>query len=202
MTTNKNPWSNLGLMFTWLTIISLAGIAFLAVMVIELIESGRIVPYFLQAVLTYRTAWQSSTGNEFTGEVTAWFFGASAVPVAFHLISRTVLRYMPISIANKGFIRLINNSQRKYLMPWHTYLSIIALGLGALHLTLSSCNANPLPELGLILSGVLIASGLLFKWKAVPTSLRKPLYKFHASLIVSGVLLTILVTGHAVMGSD
>ncbi len=202
MTTNKNPWLNLGLAFTGLTLISLAGIAFLSVLVIELLESGLVVPNFLQAVSTYRTAWQNNTGNEFTGEATAWFFGASAAPVGLDLISRTVLRYAPISNTIKSFIRRINNLQRKYLMPLHTYLSVIALSFGVLHLILSSCISNPLPELGLILSGILVASGLLFKWKAIPTNLRKSLYQFHASLIVSGVLLTILFTGHVIMSSD
>ena len=87
-------------------------------------------------------------------------------------------------------------------MRFHTYLSILALGLGILHLNLSYCAANPFPELGLILSGILVATGLFFKWKAVPAALRKVLYQFHASLIVSGVLLVILYTGHAVMDSD
>ena len=87
-------------------------------------------------------------------------------------------------------------------MPFHTYLSILALGFGILHLTLSSCVANVLPEMGLILSGILVAAGLLFKWKAIPTKIRKTLYQFHASLIVSGVLLVILYTGHAVMDLD
>jgi hypothetical protein len=118
------------------------------------------------------------------------------------LISRTVIRYAPFGERVKGFIRRINNVQRKYLMPLHAYLSILALGLGILHLYLSTCAANPFPELGLILSGILVATGLLFKWKAAPTILRKALYQFHASLIVSGVLLAMLFTGHAVMDSD
>jgi hypothetical protein len=202
MTTNKNPWSNIGLAFTGLTLISLAGIAFLVTLVLELLDSGLIAPNFLQAVSAYRVAWQNSTGNEFTGEATAWLFGISAAPVGIDLVSRTVIRYAPVGEWLKGFIRRINNLQRKYLMRLHTYLSISALGLGILHLTLSACVANPLPELGLILSGILVASGLLFKWKAVPTGLRKSLYQFHASLIVSGVLLTILVTGHVVMDSE
>jgi uncharacterized membrane protein YidH (DUF202 family) len=113
-----------------------------------------------------------------------------------------VIRYMPFGEKVKGFIRRINNIQRKYLMPLHTWLSIMALGLGILHLTLSSCVGNPFPELGLILTGVLVTTGLLFKWKAVPSAIRKTLYQFHSSLIVLGVLLVILYTGHAVMGLD
>ncbi|MCX6064989.1 MAG: hypothetical protein NT121_04445 [Chloroflexi bacterium] len=202
MNSNKTPWLKPGLTVTGLTIISLAGIAFLAILIIELIESGPAVPHFLQAVLTYREDWRNSTGNEFTGEATAWFFGISAAPVGLDLICRAVIRYTPVGERIKSSILRLNNLQRKYLMPLHNYLSIIAFSFGFLHLILSSCVSNPLPELGLILSGILVASGLLFKSKAVPTTLRKYLYQFHASLIISGVLLIILVSGHAVMSLD
>jgi hypothetical protein len=202
MTTNKNPWANLGSAFAVLMIISLAGFALLAVLTTELVESGRSLPTFMQAYSSYRGALQASSGNEFTGEATGWLFGLSSVPVLVDLLSKTIFRYGPIGEKGKSFIRRINTLQKKYLMPLHTWLSLLALGLGILHLTLSSCAANPLPELGLILSGILVTSGLLFKWKAVPASLRKTLYQFHASLIVSGVLLAILFTGHAVMSSD
>lgn len=202
MIANKISWSILGLMFIGLTIISLAGFAWLAVLVDEMAESGLTAPNFMQAYVTYSEAWQDNNGNEFTGEATGWLFGASSVPVGLDLIYRTMVRYVPFGETVKGFIRRINNLQRRYLMPLHTWLSIIALGFGILHLTLSSCAANPLPELGLILSGILVATGLLFKWDTVPTTFRKALYKFHASLIVSGVLLTILFTGHAVMDLD
>ena len=202
MTTNKNPWSNISLIFSGLTLISLAGISLLTVLAIKLAEHGLVFPNFLQSITAYRTAWQNSTGNEFTGEATAWLFGISAAPVGLDLIFRTVIRHAPLGESITGFIRQMNKLQRKYLMPLHTYLSVLALGLGILHLYLSSCLSNPLPEIGLIISGVLVFSGLLFKWKAVPSSLRKLLYQFHSHLIVSGVLLTILVTGHAVMSSD
>jgi hypothetical protein len=193
----KITWSILGLVC-----VSLAGIALLAVLVDELAEIGWAFPNFLQAYFTYRETWQDSTGNEFTGEATALLFGASSIPVGVDLISRTVIRYMPVGERVKGFIRRTNNVQRKYLMSLHTYLSILALGLGILHLGLSSCISNPFPELGLILSGSLVASGLLFKWKIGPTRIRKALYQFHVSLIVSGVLLVILFIGHAVMDMD
>jgi hypothetical protein len=202
MTTSKTSRSVLSLAFIWLTIISLAGFTLLAVVVDELAEIGWAVPNFMQTYFSFREALQNNTGNEFTGATTAWLFGASTVPVGVDLISRTVIRYVPLGETVKGFIRRVNNIQRKYLMRFHTWLSILALGLGILHLTLSSCLANPFPELGLILTGILVTTGLLFKWKAVPSKFRKTLYKFHSSLIVLGVLLVILYTGHAVMDSD
>jgi hypothetical protein len=193
MITNKNSLSILGSALIGVMIISLAGIALLIVIVNELAESGRAVPGVMQTYFSYREAWQDNTGDEFTGETTAWLFGASSIPVGVDLISRTVIRYVPFGERVKGFIRRINNAQRKYLMPFHTYLSILALGLGILHLTLSTCLTNPFPEMGLILSGILVATGLLFKWKAVPTTFCKALYKFHTSLIVTGVLPVMLL---------
>jgi hypothetical protein len=202
MTTNKNSPSVLGSAFIGMMIISLAGIALLFVIAYELAESGWTVSNFIQTYSSFREALQNNTGNEFTGEATAWLFGASSVPVGVDLISRAVIRYIPIGGTTKSFLQRANNFQKKYLMSLHTYLSIAALGLGILHLTLSSCIANPFPELGLILTGILVATGLLFKWKAIPPIFRKSIYKFHASLMVTGVLLVILFIGHAVMGSD
>jgi hypothetical protein len=205
MITNKITWSLIGLAFIGLVIVSLVGIALLAVLADEFGEEMEISwasPSFMQPYDSFRQAVQDSTGNEFTGDATAVLFAASSVPVGIDLIAKTIIRYAPIKDSLKGFIRSINNVQRKYLMPLHTYLAIMALGLGILHLTLSACIANPFPEIGLILSGILVATGLLFKLKALPAKIRKALYKFHASLIVSGVLLVILLIGHMIMGLD
>jgi hypothetical protein len=126
-------------------------------------------------------------------------FGLASFPVAIDLISRPLVRNTSISEKLKGFIRQANNKQRKYLMRFHTYLSILALSLGLIHLILSTCKGNPLPEWGLMLSGILVGTGLLFKWRSIPSKFRKFLYQFHSSLVVSGVLLTILLLGHIVM---
>ena len=101
MITNKTSWSILGLAFIGLVIVSLAGIALLAVLVDELAESGWAVPNFMQAYFAYRETWQNSTGNEFTGEATALLFGASSIPVGVDLISRTIIRYLPFGETGK-----------------------------------------------------------------------------------------------------
>ncbi len=202
MTTNKSSSSVIGLAFAGMMVVSLAGIALLFVIAYELAESGRAVSSVAQTYYSFRNALQNNTGNEFTGEATAWLFGVASVPVFIDLIYRKVVQYIPIDGTLKSFLRRINNLQKKYLMPLHTYLSIAALGLGILHLALSSCIANPFPELGLLLTGILVVTGLLFKWASVPAFLRKSLYKFHASLTVTGILLVVLLAGHAVMGSD
>jgi hypothetical protein len=181
---------------------ALAGIALLVVIVDELAESEQTFPSIIQAYYSHRNSWQDSSGDEFSGEVTAFFFGASIIPLVIDLILRALVHYVPIGETVKKFIRRINRVQRKYLMPFHTYLSILALGCGILHLTLSTCAANPLPEFGLIITSILVTTGLLFKWYAIPKTIRKVLYQFHTSLIISGILLLILYTGHAVMVLD
>jgi archaellum component FlaF (FlaF/FlaG flagellin family) len=202
MTINKTSRSIFGLAFTGVMVTSFAAIALLMIIVYELAQSGRAISNFTQTYLSFREALQNNTGNEFTGEATAWLFGVSSIPVGIDLISKTMIRYVPIEGTLINFIRRMNNLQKKYLMPLHTYLSIAALSLGILHLALSSCIANPFPELGLLLTGILVTTGLLFKWMAVPVNLRRTLYKFHSSLIVSGILLAALYTGHTVMGFD
>ncbi len=86
MTTSKATLSILGLAFIGVMIISLAGIAILTVLVDELSESGRAVPNFIQTYFSFRDALQNNTGNEFTGEATAWLFGAASVPVGVDLM--------------------------------------------------------------------------------------------------------------------
>ena len=202
MTANKIFLSNLGSAFTIAIVISLTSLVLLVDVSNELAESGRESSKIFRNFFSFREALQNNTGNELTGEITAWLFGTSSVPVFIDLILRKIIRYGPFAGSLTGFLQHFNQLQRKYLMPLHTYLSIAALGLGILHLTLSACIANPFPELGLILAGILVVTGLLFKCRDVPPFLRKAFYKFHASLIVSGVLLVILYSGHAVMDSD
>ncbi len=197
MLPNKKFQTSLVWAFLALVMVALVSSVGLAVLVDELDESN-----FASAILVEGEARPAQTGDEFTGEVTAWLFGASSLPVGLDLISRAVIRSAPIGETVKGFIRRTNNLQKKYLMPFHTYLSILMLGLGLLHLSLSTCAANPLPEWSLILCAVLVVTGLLFKWKAVPATFRRALYQLHTSLIVTGFLLVILFSGHAVMDTD
>lgn len=138
-------------------------------------------------------------GNGFTGQAAAWVFGVSSLPVTIDLIYRHVICRFHVRSGIRNTISRLNAAQRKYLMPFHTYLSILALALGILHLRLSSCSANPLPEWGLIGMGILVGTGLMIKLKLSPTRFRRGIYKFHASLIVSGILATILLSGHLIM---
>jgi hypothetical protein len=189
-------------LFRGLMIISMAGVALLIEIRNVLAESGGVIPDFLKTFINIGRPLRDGVGNEFTGDATAWLFGVSSIPVVIHWISRIILRYIPIGESIKEVVRRINTFQRKYLMPFHNWLSLPALGFGVAHLTLSSCEGNVLPEIGLILAGVLVATGLLIKLNLIPKSFRKALYQFHTSLIVSGLLLAILLIGHEALGSD
>jgi hypothetical protein len=137
-------------------------------------------------------------GNGFTGQASAWIFGAANLPVGINLIAKGITRNVPLRADIKSAIERLNLVLKKYLMPFHTYLSILALALGVFHLFLSSC-PNPFPELGLILMGILVGSGVIIKLKIAPKFLRKTIYQFHASLVISGVLLAVLFVGHVIM---
>jgi hypothetical protein len=140
-----------------------------------------------------------SKGNDTTGQATAWLAGFGAIPVVIDLISRRIILQVPWNPVNKTRILQFNKIMRRFLMPFHIYLSILAITLGILHIFLSSCVGNPFPEMGLILMGGLMITGLVYKFKIGPAVFRKWVYKFHASLIVSGILGVILVIGHAIM---
>ena len=202
MINNRAYWPILGFTLIGIVIISLIGITLSEVLVDELAENGLGGLYLLQTNFSYDKSWTESKADEFSGVTTAWLFGLSIIPVGVDLISRAIIRYVPFGELIKKITQRINITQKKYLMPLHTYLSILALGLGILHLTLSSCVGNPLPEASLFLLGILVTTGLLCKWNSVPNSIRKILNKFHASLIVSGVILIVLLTGHIVMDMD
>jgi hypothetical protein len=140
-----------------------------------------------------------SAGNDTTGQATAWTAGIGFAPIVLDWVTRQVIRRVPMQEKAKAMFARFNGWQRKFILPLHTYLSIVALLLGILHLTLSSCAANPFPEMGLILMGALTVTGLVFKWKAAPSLMKRWFYKFHASLIVGGILSATLITGHLVM---
>jgi hypothetical protein len=189
-----------GWIFAGLTITVMVALSLILVLWVEIsIEGWGFPSTFIQSYFPSPSDWNVSIGDEFTGNATAFLFIVSALPVVVDISARSVNRYLPLHQKAKGFIQRANGVQRKYLMPFHTYLSILALCFGVLHLSLSNCIANPFPEIGLILSGVLVGTGLLFKWKKFPKILRKYLFQFHTSLIVSGVLLTILFVGHSIM---
>jgi hypothetical protein len=138
-------------------------------------------------------------GDDTTGQVSAWLFGISCLPVAFNLIANAISRQAFIRSSIKEQIKRLNSWQRIHLMPFHTYLSLFALAVAGMHYLLSSCPSTSLPELGLISMSILVGTGLIIKLKIAPKSSRKWVYQFHANLIVSGILVAVLVLGHLII---
>lgn len=141
-------------------------------------------------------------GNEFTGQASGWLFGIACVPVIFCLMTRFINCrdfLQPRMKSALGWFARVNN---KYFMPFHTYLSMLALALASVHLIFSSCPLNPFPEWGLIGAGILVVTGLIIKLRLavkISPKLVKGIYQFHASLVVSGILVSVLLVGHILM---
>jgi hypothetical protein len=144
---------------------------------------------------------QENEGNGFTGQAAGWLFGISCLPVAFCVSMRLINRKSFLPAAMKGSLERFSRANKKYFMPFHTYLSLLGLIIGIVHFIFSTC-PNPLPEWGLIMAGVLVATGLMIKYriaaKLFPKFVKR-IYQFHASLVVSGILIAILLAGHVIM---
>jgi hypothetical protein len=144
---------------------------------------------------------QENEGNSFTGQAAGWLFGIGSVPIVICLAARLIRRRLSLGTRLKGTLDRFMRVNNKYFMPFHTYLSILALGLAILHLLFSSC-PNPFPEWGLIIAGILGVTGLIIKLKIATRIFPKAvkyIYRFHASLVVTGILVFVLLVGHALM---
>jgi hypothetical protein len=144
---------------------------------------------------------EENEGNGFTGQAAGWLFGIACVPVVFSLAARFINRRISLQSRLKGPLDWFTRLNKKYFLPFHTYLSVLALGLAIVHLVFSNC-PNPLPEWGLIGAGILVLTGLIIKLRIGPKifpKLTKWIYQFHASLVVSGILISILFAGHLFM---
>jgi hypothetical protein len=141
-----------------------------------LAELGSLLPFSF----SNRAGIQANEGDEFTGQFSGWLFGIGSLPVILCLVARFVGR------------RVSQRSGLKNVLAWFNRL---------LHFLSSSC-PNPFPEWGLLIAGILVISGLLIKLriasKVFPKSV-KFIYRFHASLLVSGILVAVLLAGHTLM---
>jgi hypothetical protein len=135
-------------------------------------------------------------GNEATGQVAAWFLVAANLTVAISLLTKGITHFIPISAELKSSISRLNHYQKKHLMKFHYYVNPVILAIAAFHWLLSRCSSTSLPELGLLLMLALSAFGILLKFKIVPTSYRKTLFKVHTNAIAFASVVCILVLGH------
>jgi hypothetical protein len=185
-----------------LVVLVAVGIGLLFLMIDEVGDDGIAITEFTSLMpFSFSRGGLENEGNGFTGQTAGWLFGIASLPVVLGLTARFISRRLSLQSRLKGSLEWFTRMNKKYLMPFHTYLSVLALALAIVHLIFSSC-PNPLPELGLIIAGVLVATGLIIKLRIAPKvspKLTKWIYQFHASLVVSGIFVSVLLAGHIIM---
>jgi hypothetical protein len=143
---------------------------------------------------------KSDTGNESTGQIAGWLFGAANLTVALSILSKAVKRLIPVSPEVQSVIMNFNRLQKKYLMRFHYFLNPAAVSFALLHWILSRCGSTALPEWSLFGLGLLAGLGLIMKFKLSPRQLRKGIYTIHSHPIILPVIIIVLIIGH--MGMD
>lgn len=138
-------------------------------------------------------------GDETTGEIVAWSLAAANLTVAMSLLLRGVKQYVPLAPEVLKSLSKSNTTQKKYLMRFHYILNPLILLLAILHWTLSRCKSTALPEWGLLTMGVIVALGIVLKFKLCPKGFLKSVYKTHTQPVLLLILITLLVFGHLSM---
>lgn len=138
-------------------------------------------------------------GNETTGEVAAWLFAFANLPVLFGLLFRSINRFASLTDKAKITLKKLKNAQKKYLMPLHYFLNIIALLLAIIHFSLSNCRSSFLPELGLGLMACIVVVGAMLKMNTTPKGVKKIFYKIHTSPLTMGFVVSVLLVGHSIV---
>ena len=137
-------------------------------------------------------------GNETTGQIAAWLLVSANLTVLFSIITKGANRFLPLKPQTKNSIKAFNQLQKKYLMGFHFLLNPIALCVAFFHFLLSSCRSSPLPEWGLLLVAMMVALGLVLKFKVAPGWVRRVVYRLHTTPATSSMMILLLVVGHLV----
>lgn len=137
-------------------------------------------------------------GNETTGEVAAWLFGAANFPVAMSIVLKTCAKFLPPGLNVKDPIIRLNRRQKKYLMKLHYWLNPIAFGIALTHFLLSTCRSTAIPEWGLMIVLATVLLGLTMKFKLSPASMRQGVYRLHTSPALLIAAISILLIGHTI----
>ena len=135
-------------------------------------------------------------GNEVTGQFTAWLLVSANLTVFFSIITQGVNRFLPLKPQTKSSIKTFNQLQKRYLTRFHSVLNPIALCVAFFHFLLSSCRSSPLPEWGLLLVTMLVAFGLVLRFKVSPKWMRRVVYRLHTSSVGFSAAFLVLVVGH------
>lgn len=138
-------------------------------------------------------------GNETTGEVAAWLFALANLPVLFGLLYRSINRFASLTDNAKITLKTFKKAQKKYLMPLHYLMNIIALFLAIIHFSLSNCRSSSLPELGLGLMACIVVVGVMLKMNVTPRGVKKIFYKIHTSPLTIGLVVCVLLVGHSIV---
>lgn len=138
-------------------------------------------------------------GNETTGQIAAWSLGAINLTVAISLLIKGIKRFAPVTPELANSMTKLNHLQKKYLMPFHYNLNPVFVGVAVLHWTLSKCQSTALTEWGLLAMCFIAALGIILKFKLVPKTSLRNVYKVHTQPIIFVSLISLLVIGHLVM---
>jgi hypothetical protein len=141
---------------------------------------------------------KGAEGNEATGQIAAWLLVSANLTVLFSIITKGANRFFPLQPKTKSSIKTLNQFQKKYLMRFHFLLNPVALCLAFFHFLLSSCRTPPLPEWGLLLVTMMVALGLVLKFKVAPGWMRRGVYRLHTTPATSLIMILLLVVGHLV----
>lgn len=139
-------------------------------------------------------------GNEAAGEMAAWLLAAANLTVALSILVKWINGLKSIDGGMKKALQKFNRSQKKLLMPVHYWLNPLILVITLWHWTTSCCRSTALPEWGLLMMTVLMALGLLIKFKLCPKPLRKGVYRIHTSAYALVAMVAILTVGHLMIG--
>ncbi len=142
---------------------------------------------------------EKDKGNEATGEVAALLFAIANITIAISLASKAALKLSVLSTHTKERIKRINQTQKRFGMPFHYLINPLAIVLASVHFFLSYCRSTFLPEWGLFVVACLALIGLLIKFRIAPRAIRKWTYLVHTSPLVSASLLLMLIVGHSIM---
>jgi hypothetical protein len=141
---------------------------------------------------------KGAEGNETTGQIAAWLLVSANLTVLFSIITKGANRFLPLKPQTKNSIKAFNQLQKKYLMRFHFLLNPIALCVAFFHFLLSSCRSSPLPEWGLLLVTMMVALGLVLKFKIAPGWVRRVVHRLHTSPVTFSMMILLVVVGHLV----
>lgn len=138
-------------------------------------------------------------GNETTGQIVAWSLAATNLTVALSILLKGVKKFVPLGPETEKSLARFNRTQKSYLMPFHYVLNPLILLLALLHWTLSRCKSTALPEWGLVTMGLIVALGIVLKFKLCPKEWLKNVYKVHTQPLLLLIMISMLLIGHLSM---